>query len=215
MNRRSIAALEDLIVCWAYFQFQRIFSILHTCKYWIPVYSSLWRTSLDKTYTFNCRHRIGNPSVDIVTQFSYRYNHVDNNCTRAIIPVAVPILDLRADLSVPVGRIPGVMKGCQVCWNAYRAIHIAKVVRSGWSSIWLTSNTDQSDPQDEPLQYLPVGHMSPWWPLLGLLSWCPIIKSCHYNWFKDQAPDLLCLSRYDFLVPWLNHVSSFSRIAAS
>ena len=30
--------------------------------------------------------------------------------------------------------------------------------------------------------------MSPWWPLLGLLSWCCILKSSHCNLFKDQAP---------------------------
>ena len=27
-----------------------------------------------------------------------------------------------------------------------------------------------------------------WLPLLGLLSWCPIFKSSHYNSFEDRAP---------------------------
>ena len=30
--------------------------------------------------------------------------------------------------------------------------------------------------------------MPPWWPLLGLLSWCPICKSSQCNSFEDQAP---------------------------
>ena len=29
--------------------------------------------------------------------------------------------------------------------------------------------------------------MSPWWPLLGLLSWHPIFPSSHCNSFKDSA----------------------------
>ena len=29
--------------------------------------------------------------------------------------------------------------------------------------------------------------MSSWWPLLRLLSWCPIIKSSHCNLFEDQS----------------------------
>ena len=28
----------------------------------------------------------------------------------------------------------------------------------------------------------------PWWPLLVLLSWCPVFMSSHRNSFKDQAP---------------------------
>ena len=30
--------------------------------------------------------------------------------------------------------------------------------------------------------------MSPWWPLLGLLSWCLIFQSSHCNSFEDWAP---------------------------
>ena len=29
--------------------------------------------------------------------------------------------------------------------------------------------------------------MSPWWPSLGLLSWCPVFKSSHCNSFEDRA----------------------------
>ena len=29
--------------------------------------------------------------------------------------------------------------------------------------------------------------ISPWWPLLGLLPWCPIFNSSHCNSFEDQA----------------------------
>ena len=32
--------------------------------------------------------------------------------------------------------------------------------------------------------------MSPWWPLLGLLSWCPIFKSSHCNSFEVRVPEL-------------------------
>ena len=30
--------------------------------------------------------------------------------------------------------------------------------------------------------------MSPWWLLLGLLSWYPVLKSSHCSSFEDQAP---------------------------
>ena len=49
--------------------------------------------------------------------------------------------------------------------------------------------------------------MSPWRPLLGLLSWCPIFKSSRCNWFEDRTsrfhlrlPDLQM--RWRDLITW-------------
>ena len=30
--------------------------------------------------------------------------------------------------------------------------------------------------------------MSSWWPLMGLISWCPIFKTSHSNPFDDRTP---------------------------
>ena len=38
--------------------------------------------------------------------------------------------------------------------------------------------------------------MSPWWALMGLISWCPIITSISYNPFEDQVP-------VGFIYKWL------------
>ena len=49
-------------------------------------------------------------------------------------------------------------------------------------SVMLTFNKCRTILQDES------ANMSPWWPLLGLLSWCPICKSIHCNLIDDWAP---------------------------
>ena len=32
--------------------------------------------------------------------------------------------------------------------------------------------------------------MSPWWPLLSLLSWCPVFQSNHCNWLRLRVNDI-------------------------
>ena len=52
------------------------------------------------------------------------------------------------------------------------------------------------------LTYLLQSSMSPWWPLEGLLFWCPIFKSSDYNSLRDPAA-VDVISRGPFLT-WIN-----------
>ena len=54
--------------------------------------------------------------------------------------------------------------------------------------------------------------MSPWWPLLGLLHWCPIFMSSHINSFQGRAPvdfiyvrSLQMYDRLDYMIGTLNN----------
>ena len=50
--------------------------------------------------------------------------------------------------------------------------------------------------------------MAMWWPLLGLLSCCPIFKSSHCNSFEDWTPvDFTCL-----IIKWVAEACLWSRM---
>ena len=74
----------------------------------------------------------------------------------------------------------------------YSKGHISKILKHYYDQISIYKNEldrmeDKSTSQQELVKVI-TQTMSPWRPLLGLLSWCPIFESSHRHLFEDREP---------------------------